>query len=159
MAGQHGMTDAGTVWTPRLKAMRAAVQSPQFGLLILSRLLELALNDDGRTAIEALKLLSNRASDSQTDLDPELMALDVEELEAVMSRAANYILSEAGGESGASQGLAGVGAEVLSVLRFTDYAELPAGVSPSPDHGGVATGGSGDYQASADFDAAETREE
>lgn len=154
------VTTGDPIWTPRREMMRAAVRSPVFGLIVLSRLLELALSDDGKVAIEALKLLLGRAPDSGADLDSELLGLPVEQLQEAMDRAKAFILGAGTDRAGDhSAGAASAGAEVLRTLRKSDYAKLP-GSSPSPaDNGGAATGGVGDDHEVDRFDAPQTWEE
>lgn len=112
------------------------MQSPQFSLLLKARLLELALDADGKTAIEALKLLHGGAADAVERLDPVLMALPIEALEEALKRATEYVVNVAGGVSagGDSGGDAGAGGALLTSLRQTDYAKLSDGAASQDDH-------------------------
>ncbi len=134
------------VWTPRLRDCQGAINSPGYAGLLQARLLELALGQDGKVAIEALKLLVGAGGGEARGVDPVLAGLPPEQLAEAYERAERFIFDLAGDSSadGAGARGAGVGASVLTALRFTDDAGLSGGGAPSVDHGGVADGGGGE---------------
>jgi len=89
------------IWTPHLIRCDEAANSPRFGALLKARLVDLALFADGKTSIEALKLLLG-ASEGVVQRDPVLAAVPVEELEKAYERAAEYLelVAGVGGEGG-----------------------------------------------------------
>lgn len=134
------------VWTPRLRDCQGAINSPGYAGLLQARLLELALGQDGKVAIEALKLLVGSGGGDVRGVDQVLAALPPEQLAEAYERAERFIFDLAGDSSadGGRAGGAGVGAAAVSVLRFTNDARIRAGGASSGDHGGVADGGGGD---------------
>lgn len=133
----------GEVWTPRLRECQAACQSPGYGALLQARLLELALGQDGKVAIEALKLLVGTSSVQGSGTDPVLAGLGVEQLEAAYERAERFIFGVGGDSSAGGEGTSEARARqaLVSALRFTDNAGISGGGASLTDHGRVADGG------------------
>ncbi len=121
----------------------------EFRLLLQVLLLELALTD-GKVAIEALKLLIPLAGESSEEIDPNLEALSLDEMEDAIGRALEYINSVTGdsGSDGSPYPSEILSAEVLSTLRGTKYADLPGVATPPDNNGSSATDGSGDNSVS-----------
>lgn len=135
----------GEVWTPRLRECDAAVKSAGYAALLQARLVELALGQDGKVAIEALKILVGAVGSDVHAPDPVLSVLPPEQLEAAYERAERFIfgVGGSGGEGGSGESGAGTSAEVFSALRFTDHAELPGGSASPADHASASDGGGG----------------
>lgn len=107
------------------------------------RLLELALSNDDRVAVEALKLLVPMAGEGAGGIDPVLDALPTAHMEEVLERAEQFI-RQPGGESSSSPREAVPRAEVFSALRTTDHANVSGSEAPSHYYGRAGDAGSGD---------------